>query len=69
MQKEKTVLVEVVVHTFDKTRYKCKVVECNPHFANFAAVTGEGVFSGALSRITASYVDQMDMIMFTISGI
>jgi predicted HTH transcriptional regulator len=66
-QNDEIVLVELLKHRHDKPRFQCKVTGCNTHFARFKSVTGGDALSGSLLKITASYVDQMEMIMFTIN--
>ncbi len=66
-QKDEIVLVELVRHKFERHRIQCKVSECNPHFANFCGVQGGEILSGSLKHITASFVGQMNMLMFTIN--
>jgi predicted HTH transcriptional regulator len=68
IQRGKEVLVEVLKNRFDKPRLRCKVIECNPHYVVFQEVPNGNKVSGPLSRITASYVWQADMTMFTIEN-
>lgn len=67
MEKDQLVLVELVFHVNNKPRLQCKVTECNPHYVVFTSTMGD-ILSGPLSDITARYVAQMNMQMFTISN-
>lgn len=62
-----TVLVQEARKNYNPGRTRCKVESCDPHFANFKAVNEGWIHSAPLSQITVSYVDQMGMILFTLS--
>lgn len=68
---ENTVLVEQVVHRFDRTRLQCKVVEVDPLYAVFRVIDVEGHpgISASISQLSFSYEPSMKMNMFTIAPI
>lgn len=69
LEQENTILVEVVIHTHNRNRTQCKVIEVNDLYAVFSPTQAGQDISGAISQITVSYVTQMGMKMFTIAPV
>jgi predicted HTH transcriptional regulator len=66
-RKDETFLVQEARRHYHHGRTQCRVESCDAHFANFRAVTEGWLHSAPLSQITVSYVEQMGMILFTLS--
>ena len=68
-EQENVVLVEKVIHRFDKPRWQCKVVEVNDLYAIFRVENSGERISGSVDHMTVSYEPMMNMKMFTIAPI
>ena len=68
-EQQNVVLVENVIHAFNRFRWQCKVVEVTDLYATFQQVeTGQEV-SGSFSQITVSFEPSMKMKLFIIAPV
>jgi hypothetical protein len=69
LEQENVVLVETIIHTYNRQRLQCKVIEVNDLYAVFRPTGPELDISGAISQMTVSYEPMMHMKLFTIAPV
>lgn len=68
-EQQNIVLVENVIHAFNRFRWQSKVVEVTDYYAVFRHTENGQEIAGSFSQITVSYEPSMKMKLFTIAPV
>jgi hypothetical protein len=68
-QEKNVVLVENVIHAFNRFRWRCTVIEVTDTYAIFQHIDNGQEIAGSISQITVSYEPSMKLKLFTIAPV